>query len=370
MDIKNTITNKYVLSPSNVIFWKTSPQLSKYYGVVEIHPLNKGYGITIANALRRILLSSIPGSAIYAISIEYKLNGIPRYVNHFLEPIPGVYEDTYIIIQNLKKVNIAITNDSKLEAVFSISKRGPGELKAGDLQIGSTDIEILNPDLHIATLDDGADITITFYVNRGIGYVSAEENYNKIMTSSDSESIPLGLIPIDSIYSPIEKVNFRIEEHHLGNTSADKVIMEIWTNGVISPSEAFKISLETLISQLNTILSSFTEKSVISEELEEIQHEVKDERYEKILNLLNRSIEDLELSVRSLNCLRSANILRIGDLVKKTEEELLTIRNLGKKSIKEITEKLASKGLRLGVKDPKELVEEGSLEVSENNQNQ
>lgn len=302
------------------------------YGKFTAAPFERGYGVTIGNALRRVLLSSIEGSAVVAV----KFSG----VQHEFSTIPGVLEDVPEIVLNIK--TLVISSHSKIPKTISIKKNTKGEVLAKDIETDET-IEIINPNLHIATLTKDTKFNLDMEVARGRGYVPAELN--------QKEDQPIGTIAIDSIFTPIKKVSFSVENTRVGQrTDYDKLIMEITTNGSISPKDALLYASNILQSHLDI----FVNFGQLPEEIEEEPEMTKEEiaLYEK----LRLPISELELSVRSSNCLREANIKIIADLVKKGEEEMLGFKNFGKKSLTEIKELLLGMGLSLGMQiDTKKL---------------
>ncbi len=306
---------------------------SNTYGKFIAAPFEKGYGITLANSLRRVLLSSIEGSAVTSIKIAG--------VEHEFSTIPGVYEDTTEIILNIK--SLVINSHSKIPKTIYIKKNTKGEVKAKDIEADDT-IEIINPDLHIVTLTKDTKFNVEMEVARGRGYVPAELNKR--------DDQPIGVIPIDAVFSPVKKVNFYVENTRVGQrTDYDKLILEISTNGAITPKDALLYASNILQRHLD-IFVNFGQlpEEDMEEEVEMSKEEV--ELYEK----LKLPISELELSVRSSNCLREAGIKTIVDLVKKTEDEMLEFKNFGKKSLTEIKQLLAGMGLALGMQiDPKKL---------------
>ncbi len=303
------------------------------YGKFSAAPFERGYGVTIGNSLRRVLLSSIEGSAVTAVKFEG--------VAHEFSTIPGIMEDVTEIILNVK--TLVINSHSKIPKTIYIKKNTKGEIKGKDIEADDT-IEIINPDLHIATLTKDSKFHMEMEVAKGRGYVPAEAN--------KKEDQPLGVVPIDSIFSPVRKVDFFVENTRVGQrTDYDKLIVEIFTNGAISPKDALLYASNILQRHLD-IFVSFGQ---LPEDIEEEEPEMTKEEavlYEK----LRLPISELELSVRSSNCLREANIKMIGDLVKKSEEEMLAFKNFGKKSLTEIKELLAGMSLALGMQiDAKKL---------------
>jgi len=303
------------------------------YGKFSAAPFEKGYGVTLGNSLRRVLLSSIEGSAVTSVKIAN--------VEHEFSTIPGVLEDVPEIILNIK--SLIINSHSKIPKTIYIKKNTKGEVKAKDIEVDET-IEIINPDLHIATLTKDTKFEVEMEVARGRGYVTAELNKKEEKT--------IGVVPIDSIFSPVRKVNFLIENTRVGQrTDYDKLIVEIFTNGSITPKDALLYASNILQRHLD-IFVNFGQlpEEVLEEEPEMTKEEIA--LYEK----LRLPISELELSVRSSNCLREANIKVIADLVKRSEEEMLGFKNFGKKSLTEIKELLAGMGLTLGLQvDAKKL---------------
>jgi DNA-directed RNA polymerase subunit alpha len=295
------------------------------YGKFFAAPFERGYGITLGNSLRRVLLSSIEGSAVTSV----KITG----VQHEFSTIPGVVEDVPEIILNIK--NLVLKSHSKVPKTVYIKKNTKGEVKAKDIVTDET-VEVINPDLHIATLNKDAKFHMEMEVSRGRGYVPQELN--------KKEDQPIGVIAVDSIFSPVKKVNFHVENTRVGQrTDYDKLIFEIWTNGAIAPKDALLYASNILQRHLDIFVNfgQLPEEEV--EEPEMTQEETT--LYEK----LRLPISELELSVRSSNCLREANIKTIAELVKKTEEEMLSFKNFGKKSLTEIKQLLAGMGLTLGM---------------------
>jgi len=291
------------------------------YGKFVVEPLERGYGITLGNALRRILLSSLPGAAITNVKFEGAL--------HEFSVLPGVLEDTIEIILNLKSLCMKIHSDEPQLLIIDADKAG--EVTAGDIQAPS-DVEILNPDLHIATLEEGARLYMEMTARNGRGYVPAERN--KIPHQ------PIGLIPIDSNFSPIKRVNYQVENTRVGQvTDYDKLTLEVWTDGSIRPDEAVSLGAKILSKHLSLFVN-------LTEQVDEV--EITDERQEEDRErLLDMTIEELDLSVRSYNCLKRAGINTVGELVRKTEEEMMKVRNLGRKSLEEVENKLKELGLSL-----------------------
>ena len=297
---------------------------SDSYGRFIAEPFERGYGITIGNSLRRVLLSSIEGSAVTSIKIEGVL--------HEFSSIPGVIEDVPEIVLNIKKLVLRAHTKNPKTIFIKVEKKG--EVKAGNIITDET-IEIVNPKLHIATLSKNTKFYIEMEVGRGRGYVTAERN--------KKESHGIGVIPVDSVFSPVVKVNFRAESTRVGQmTDYDRLILEIWTNKSINPKDALLYTANILSKHLDV----FVNYGKLPEEEEIDETEEDQERYEK----LRQPISELELSVRSANCLEEARIKSIGDLVQKTEMEMLKYRNFGKKSLAEINSILGSMDLSLGIK--------------------
>ncbi|WP_026678066.1 DNA-directed RNA polymerase subunit alpha [Fictibacillus gelatini] len=291
------------------------------YGKFVVEPLERGYGTTLGNSLRRILLSSLPGAAITTIQI----NG----VLHEFSTVEGVVEDVTTIILNLKKLAMKIYSDE--EKTLEIDVQGEGVVTAGDITHDS-DVEILNPDLHIATLAEGAHFNMKMTAKRGRGYVQAEGNKR--------EDLPIGVIPIDSIYTPISRVNYQVENTRVGQvTNYDKLTLDVWTDGSIRPEEAVSLGAKIITEHLN-IFVGLTDQA----QKAEIMVEKEEDQKEKVLEM---TIEELDLSVRSYNCLKRAGINTVQELANKSEEDMIKVRNLGKKSLEEVQEKLAELGLSL-----------------------
>ncbi len=298
--------------------------LTERFGQFNAQPFERGFGSTIGNGLRRVLLSSIEGAAITGVRIEG--------VAHEFSPIPGVVEDATDIILNLKQVPFKMMGEGTRIARLKVD--APGEIMSGQIETDQ-DIEVLDRNLHIATVGEGGKLNIEMRIKSGRGYVSADRNYD--------EDLPLGYIPIDSVHSPVRKVNYTVEAARLGqNTDYDKLTIEVWTNGAISPQDAIGQAAKLLKDHM-TIFINF-------EETPEVQEEPAERALNQMTEVLNRSVEELELSVRSYNCLKNANIQTIGDLVQKTESEMLRTKNFGRKSLNEIKEILSGLGLSFGMK--------------------
>lgn len=293
----------------------------KQYGKFVVEPLERGYGITLGNSLRRILLSSLPGAAVTSVKIEGIL--------HEFSTIPGVVEDTTEIILNLKKLSIKLYTDEPTS--IYIRAEGEGEVVAGDIEHGS-EVEILNPDLHIATLSEGGRLSMEIVVEKGRGYIPADKN-------KKSDHV-IGIIPVDSLFTPVPRVNYTVEDTRVGHvTDYDKLTVEIWTDGSIAPDEAISSSAKILSEHLK-LFTDLTEK--ISDEVTLVEKE--EEKKDKILEM---TIEELDLSVRSYNCLKRAGINTVEELIMRTEEDMMKVRNLGKKSLEEVNQKLDELGLSL-----------------------
>jgi len=297
------------------------------YGKFELEPLERGFGTTIGNALRRTMLSSLPGSAIVAIKIDG--------VMHEFQTIEGVVEDVTTIILNLK--NVVVKNHSESDKVVHLSVSEERTVTAADIQTDS-DVEIINPDQVIATLAKGGKLDIEMIISNGRGYVPSTENKKHI------ENTKIGYIPIDAIYSPIERISYEVEGARVGhNDNYDKLIMQVYTNGSIRPEEALALGAQILIEHFNII----TNLSDISDMTGIMNAKQEDSKIKK----LETSIDDLDFSVRAYNCLKRANINTLGDLTEKSELEMMKIRNLGKKSLKEVIDKIKDMGLRFRDED-------------------
>ncbi|MCX7381414.1 MAG: DNA-directed RNA polymerase subunit alpha [Alphaproteobacteria bacterium] len=291
-------------------------------GTVIAEPLERGFGLTLGNAIRRILLSSLQGAAVTAVQIDGVL--------HEFSSIPGVREDVTDIVLNIKQLALRMHGDGPKRMMLNAV--GPGEVKAGQIQTGH-DIDVLNPDLVLCTLDDGVKLGMEFTVNNGKGYVAAAANR--------PEDAPIGLIPVDSIYSPVRRVSYKIEQTRVGQvTDYDKLLLTVETNGTVSPDDAVALAARILQDQLQLFINFDEPQQLRTEEPED------DLPFNR--NLL-RKVDELELSVRSANCLKNDNIVYIGDLVQKSEQEMLRTPNFGRKSLNEIKEVLSSMGLALGM---------------------
>ena len=297
----------------------------KRTATIVAEPLERGFGTTLGNALRRILLSSLQGAAVSSIQIDGVL--------HEFSSIAGVREDVTDMILNIKEVAFAMHAEGPKR--LTLKKTGPGLVKAGDIQ-QTADVHVLNPDHVICTLDQGAELRIEFTVNNGKGYVPADRNR--------AEDAPIGLIPVDSIYSPVRRVSYRVENTREGQIlDYDKLIMTVETNGAVSPEDAVAYAARILQDQISVFIN-FSEPTA---------HVVEEVRQELPFNAaLLKKVDELELSVRSANCLKNDNIVYIGDLIQKSEAEMLRTPNFGRKSLNEIKEVLAQMGLHLGMEVP------------------
>jgi DNA-directed RNA polymerase subunit alpha len=286
-------------------------------------PFERGFGTTIGNSLRRILMSSIPGAAITAVKVEGAL--------HEFSSLRGVREDVTDIILNLKQIPLKM-HVNYVKSLY-LEAEGPGEVKSGDIK-SDPDIKILDPDIHIATLGEGGKLKIEMRVKMGRGYVPAEVNFD--------EDLEIGYIPLDSVHSPVRKVNYQVEAARLGQaTDYDKLILEVWTNGAITPADSVGLAAKILKDHMYLFIN-------FEEEEETVEVEASEE--ENVLNeYLQKSVEELELSVRAYNCLKNAEIKTIADLVQKTEAEMLKTKNFGRKSLNEIKDVLTEMGLALGM---------------------
>ena len=299
--------------------------LSDAYGKFTCEPLERGYGITLGNSLRRVLLSSLQGAAVTSVRIEGAL--------HEFTTIEGVVQDVTDIILNIKSLRLQM--DDATPRTIQIDKQGEGDVKASDI-IAPTGLHVLEPEQVLATLSNGGHLKMEMTVEMGRGYQTADQN--------KKEGHPIGVIPIDSLFSPIHKVNYRVTNARVGQrTDYDRLVLEIWTDGSVRPDDAVAFAAKILKEQLSIFINR--------EEIEEATTAEPSEE-DKLNEYLWRSVDELELSVRSANCLQNANIHYIGDLVQKTEAEMLKTKNFGRKSLKEIKEILAQMGLSLGMKIP------------------
>ena len=290
------------------------------YGKFVIEPLERGFGTTLGNSLRRILLSSLPGVAVSSIRIDGVL--------HEFSTIPGVKEDVTEIILNLKGLCAKLYTD--MPKVVTISQQGPKVVRAGDI-VCDEELEIINPEMVIATLNEDAHLNMEITLNKGRGYSSAERN--------KAPNMPIGVLPVDSIFTPIRKVNYTVENTRVGQvTDYDKLTLEVWTNGSIKPDEATSMAAKILSEHLMLFIN-LTENVVPVD-----FNEPEDNKMEKVQEM---TIEDLDLSVRAYNCLKRANINTVAELIQRNEEDMMKVRNLGKKSLEEVEQKLAALGLGL-----------------------
>ncbi|WP_247949589.1 DNA-directed RNA polymerase subunit alpha [Streptococcus mitis] len=296
---------------------------NKDYGKFVIEPLERGYGTTLGNSLRRVLLASLPGAAVTSINIDGVL--------HEFDTVPGVREDVMQIILNIK--GIAVKSYVEDEKIIELDVEGPAEVTAGDI-LTDSDIEIVNPDHYLFTIGEGSSLKATMTVNSGRGYVPADEN--------KKDNAPVGTLAVDSIYTPVTKVNYQVEPARVGsNDGFDKLTLEILTNGTIIPEDALGLSARILTEHLD-LFTNLTEIAKSTEVMKEADTESDD-------RILDRTIEELDLSVRSYNCLKRAGINTVHDLTEKSEAEMMKVRNLGRKSLEEVKLKLIDLGL--GVKD-------------------
>ena len=295
-----------------------------FYGKFELEPLERGFGTTLGNALRRVMLSSLPGDAITSVKIDG--------VAHEFQKIDGVIEDVTAIVLNLKSV--VIKNHSQdNNKIIRLSKNIPGVVTAGDIE-EDADIEILNPEQEICTLVEGGSINMEMTIGTGRGYTVAEDN--KKLLQGDKAKV--GAIAIDSLYSPVERINYEVETARVGqNNNFDKLVLEVWTNGSITPEEAVALASRILIEHFEIL----TDLNAIADETGLMASKSEDPN----VKILETSIDDLDFSVRAYNCLKRANILTLRDLVDKSENEMMKIRNLGKKSLKEVMDKVKDMGL-------------------------
>lgn len=291
------------------------------FGKFVVEPLERGYGTTLGNSMRRILLSSLPGAAITSVQIDSVL--------HEFSTIDGVVEDVTALILNLKKVALKIHSED--EKTLEIDIKGPATITAGDI-IHDSEVEVRNPDVYIATVAEGGHFHARLSAQRGRGYVSTEDN--------KQDEMPIGVIPIDSIYTPITRVNYHVEDARVGESEQyDKLTLDVWTNGSISPEDSVSLAAKILTEHLNIFVN-------LTEEAREVEIMVEKEET-KIEKMLEMTVEELDLSVRSYNCLKRAGINTVEELTNKTEPEMMKVRNLGKKSLTEIKQKLNELDLTL-----------------------
>ncbi|MEO5616295.1 MAG: DNA-directed RNA polymerase subunit alpha [Candidatus Eisenbacteria bacterium] len=300
------------------------PNNTEGYGKFVIEPLERGFGVTLGTALRRVLLSSLQGAAVTSVRIEGVL--------HEFSTLPGVIEDVTEIVLNLKQMRLKLHGDGPRKGTFEM--KGKGEVRAGDLRV-DPEIEVLNPDLHIATLNRDGDLRMEVEIAAGRGYVQADQH--------SSTDYPIGVVPIDSMFSPVTKVNYDVETTRLGQRiDYDKLSIEVWTDRSLVPSDAVAIAAKLLRDHFSLFIH-------FEEPIEEEVEAEEDPEILRIRRLLDKSVEELELSVRSSNCLRAAEIKSIGELVQKGEPEMLKFRNFGRKSLKEIQDILGEMGLHFGM---------------------
>ena len=300
---------------------------NKNYGKFELEPLERGFGTTLGNALRRIMLSSMPGSAIVAVKIDG--------VMHEFQTMEGIVEDVTTIVLNLK--NIVVKNNTSEEVILKLFADKEGVVTAADIE-ENADVEIVNPDQVIATISKGGKLDMEFIISNGRGYVPSTENKKYL------EKAKLGFIPIDALYSPIERISYDVESARVGqDASYDKLIMNVYTNGSLRPEEAMALGAKILIEHLNIV----TNLSEIADTTGVMNAKQEDSKLKK----LETSIDDLDFSVRAYNCLKRAGVNTLGDLTEKTELEMMKIRNLGKKSLKEVIDKIKDMGLKFRDED-------------------
>jgi len=303
--------------------------LTDHYGRFYAQPFERGFATTVGNSLRRVLLSSIEGAAITAVRVEGVL--------HEFSPIPGAMEDTTDLILNLKRIPLKMHVEHPKTLILKISE--PGEVRAKHIT-PDPDVEILDPEAYIATLGQGSTLSVEMRVKQGRGYVSADKNFD--------EDLSIGWIPVDSVHSPTKKVNYFVENARVGQaTDYEKLTIEVWTNSAVSPRDAVGLASKLMKDHLTIFINIDDEDD---EESGDTPVEISDSDREAWTEKLNKSVDEMELSVRSYNCLKNANIRTIGELVQKTEAEMLKTKNFGRKSLNEIKEILGSMGLSLGMK--------------------
>ena len=294
------------------------------YGRFVVEPLERGFGNTMGNALRRVLLSSLPGAAVTSLNIEG--------IQHEFSTVPGVVEDVTEIILNLKQLSFKMYTDQTKTVIMDV--KGPCELKSGDIPMDD-EMEMIDPNLHIATLNEDARLHMTLTMEKGRGYVTADKN--------KSLNMPIGVIPMDSIFTPIRKVNYTIEDTRVGNvTDFDKLTLDVWTNGTLMPDEAISTAAKILTEHLSLFLTLTDQVMPISFTDQE------DDKKEKVLEM---TIEELDLSVRAYNCLKRAGINTVAELVQRNQEDMMKVRNLGRKSLEEVEQKLQALSLSLKPSD-------------------
>ena len=296
------------------------------YGKFVVNPLERGFGQTLGNALRRVLLNSLPGAAVTSVMIDG--------VQHEFSTVPGVREDVAEIILNLKLICAKVYSDQV--KTLTVDAVGPCELTAGDIRTDD-EVEIVNPELHIATLSEGAHLVMQITIEKGRGYVSAERN--KQLAQERKINMPIGVIPIDSIFTPIRKVSYSVEDTRVGQvTDFDKLTIEVWTNGTILPKEALASAAQIITNNMRLFIDLTV--NVVSVNYNEPEMDNRDK-------ILEMTIEELDLSVRAFNCLKRASINTVGELVQRNQEDMMKVRNLGKKSLEEVEQKLQALGLSL-----------------------
>lgn len=294
------------------------------FGRVIVEPLERGWGLTVGNSLRRILLSSLQGAAVTSVKIDN--------VMHEYSTLEGVAEDITDVILNIKKIRLQLLSDE--DTVLKLDVSGEGKVKASDIE-KNPDVEILNPNWHIATINPDAKLKIEMHVTDGRGYVAAEQNKR--------DEADVGILPIDALFSPIQKVNFVVENTRVGQrTDLDKLVMDVWTDGSISVEDSISYAAKVLYDHLSLFIT-------FEGELEPIEEEITDEKTDKMRQLLKMRVDELELSVRSNNCLRAANINTVADLVKNQESDMLKYKNFGRKSLIELNQVLANLGFSFGM---------------------
>ncbi|MGI6172684.1 MAG: DNA-directed RNA polymerase subunit alpha [Christensenellales bacterium] len=302
------------------------------YGKFVVEPLERGFGQTLGNSLRRVLLNSLPGVAVTGVRIEG--------VQHEFSTVPGVKEDVAEIILNLKNLSAKLFTDQP--KIVTIDASGECEVRAENLKFDD-EVEIINPDLHIATLSEGAHLQMQITLDNGRGYVSSERNKSIMAERNKSGGVPIGMIPVDSIYTPIRKVSYSVEDTRVGQiTDYDKLTLEIWTNGSIQPKEALAQAAQIITNNMRL----FMDLTVTTQQVAYVDQE--DDKKEKVLEM---TIEELDLSVRAFNCLKRAGINTVFELVQRNQEDMMKVRNLGKKSLEEVEQKLFALGLSLKPSD-------------------
>ena len=328
---------KNLRMPDSIVWDRET--MTESYGKLKAEPLERGYGTTIGNSLRRVLLSSLQGAAVIGVSIDGVL--------HEFSVVPGVTEDVTELILNLKQMCVKLISDGPETLVLEATSEG--DVTAGDFQ-PNPNLEIMNPDLHIATLGADAKLRVEVIIDAGRGYVQAEEHV--------FEEKPIGFIPIDSVFSPVKRVHYEVENTRVGQRiDFDKLTLEVWTDGTVTPEDAVSFAAKLLKDHLLLWMSFDVEP-------EEEEEEVIDEEQMRLIEVLNHGVEELELSVRSSNCLKDAGIKTLGDLVRKTEAEMLKYRNFGRKSLQELVDILADMGLHFGM-DVDAIMSPGGMPAAE-----